>query len=301
MISEKLKEAYRSVSQRLCPRGFQVGPYKEISYGIQFSVSAEEKKGLIRLYDGKKGLKRDLSQMKDPEFARQIERLLSGENCGSEDLPAKGEQEIMAGSDESGKGDFFGPLVVSSVYLPSMDVLQELVALGIKDSKAVSANNISLLSKEIRKLCPFATAVLRNKQYNDTYPLFQNLNTMLGEIHAKTALKLLEETHADSILFDQFGRSDTIKNAFHKIAPDCPVHIFQRPKAESHPAVAAASIVARDTFVREMKKMEEQFQMEFPLGAGQGVIEAGKVFIEKYGKDRLREVAKLHFKTAESL
>jgi len=205
----------------------------------------------------------------------------------------------LIGTDESGKGDYFGPIVIAGVYVNS-SIASELRKIGVQDSKKLSDAQIILLAQKIKKICPFYSVVsIGNEKYNELYEKMKNLNTILGWGHARAIENVLEKVECKDALSDQFGDQKIIESALLKKGKT--IRLRQRPKAEENIAVAAASILARNEFILKLEKMSTDYKLTFPKGASSQVIAAAKVFIEKYNKDELEKVAKLHFKTTGQL
>ncbi|WP_213357946.1 ribonuclease HIII [Chlamydiifrater phoenicopteri] len=200
------------------------------------------------------------------------------------------------GSDESGKGDFFGPLCIATVYAPNEDVLTKLHQTTIKDSKTLKDSEIRKLAKHIKSLCFYDVMVLFPETYNRLYERFKNLNVLLAWAHASLIAKLapdpLDEVFA---IVDQFASSKGLLE--NMVQRRSAIPLIQRTKAESDIVVAAASILARDAFVAAMEKLENTYQIQLPKGAGVAAKNTGtKIFREK-GADTLSKLAKVHFKT----
>ncbi|MCD6491831.1 MAG: ribonuclease HIII, partial [Candidatus Korarchaeota archaeon] len=205
----------------------------------------------------------------------------------------------IIGTDESGKGDFFGPLVIAGVYADSEKTLQKLSELGVRDSKKLSDNQILKLAKEIRKICKYDIVVISPLRYNELYDKMNNLNKLLAWGHARVIENLLSVTNCEYVVSDQFGDEFFIKEALMERGKG--VILEQRPKAEENIVVAAASIIARDKFLQELKKLSRRYSIRFPKGSSKNVIHVAKKFISLYGVERLKEVAKVHFRTMEEL
>src|SRR5574344_1282518 len=201
------------------------------------------------------------------------------------------------GTDESGKGDFFGPLVVAGV-LVTEQTKKLFINLGIKDSKKLTDEKILKLSNGIKKNAPFSIVTINNEKYNELYAKFKNLNKLLAWGHARIIENLLEKNpNCNNVICDQFGNENLIQNALLDKGKN--IHLFQQTKAEEDIAVAAASVIARAEFVLKIQSLQRKYAIEFPKGASQKVIEIAKEYAKKYGKQRLNEVSKLHFKTFE--
>ena len=198
------------------------------------------------------------------------------------------------GVDESGKGDFFGPLCIAGVLVDEKS--EKLFAdLGIKDSKKISDKKIIELEKSIRANAVHSIVAISNGRYNELYANIKNLNRLLAWGHARVIENICENNACDYALSDKFGDESLIKSALMKNGRN--IELKQMVRAESDIAVAAASILARATYVRKMAEMENVYGIKFPKGCASQVKDAAKEFISKYGKDRLKEVCKTHFKT----
>ncbi len=198
------------------------------------------------------------------------------------------------GTDESGKGDFFGPLVIAGVLVDekSAEYFKEL---GIKDSKKLSDKKMLMLAGEIKKTAPHSIIAISNTKYNELYANIKNLNKLLAWGHARAIENVLERNHCEYALSDKFGDESLIQSALMKNGRT--IRLEQMCKAESDIAVAAASVLARATFVKKMQAMEETYGLKFQKGCSGLVKNVASEFISKYGKERLKEVCKAHFKT----
>jgi ribonuclease HIII len=205
--------------------------------------------------------------------------------------------ELHAGCDESGKGDLFGPLVTACVIADG-DMVRQWIQLGVADSKKLTDSSILKLDKEIRKTkgVVFKTAFARMPKYNELYCKFdKNLNKLLAWYHGKSLIGALDERPAPWGLLDQFTKQKLV-DAYVKDRKD--FRLVSRTKAESDPVVAAASIVARAVYVREMKRLSVEAGETLVKGAGGKVLAQAKKIVSEKGADTLRQFAKMHFKTA---
>ncbi len=198
------------------------------------------------------------------------------------------------GTDESGKGDFFGPLVIAGVLVDenSAKIFKDL---GIRDSKTITDKRILEFATQIQKHAKFSVIAIGNPKYNELYKKFGNLNKLLAWGHAKVIENILEKNNCEYALSDKFGDESLIKNALQTKGKG--IRLEQMVRAESDIAVAAASVLARATFVQKMKQMEYAFGCDFPKGCNNIVKDAAAKFIQKHGNERLIEVCKAHFKT----
>jgi ribonuclease HIII len=198
------------------------------------------------------------------------------------------------GTDESGKGDFFGPLVVAGVLINEENA-EIFKKIGVKDSKTLKDKQILEISYEIKKYAVNSVVVIGNEKYNELYVKFMNLNKLLAWGHARVMENILEKEHCEYALSDKFGDEKLILNAL--MARGQKINLEQRVRAESDIAVAAASILARATFVQHILDLQSFYGCKFPKGCNEGVKDAARVFIKQFGKARLKEVCKAHFKT----
>jgi ribonuclease HIII len=215
--------------------------------------------------------------------------------------------ELLApriGVDESGKGDFFGPLCIAGVYV-NENVVKTWQGAGIRDSKNISSDKkIAELAEKIRKTpsCVVNTVTIGNEAYNRLYAKMKNVNAILAWGHARVIENLMGRRHQMNpkpvkAISDQFASSkDVVAKALMSLGRE--IELVQRHRAEEDLAVAAASILARDGFVKGLVKLEKQFNLELPKGASSAVDEVATKFVTEQGADNLAKVAKLHFRTA---
>ena len=208
------------------------------------------------------------------------------------------------GVDESGKGDFFGPLCIAGVYVNEA-VIAAWKEVGIRDSKNISSDKkIHELAEVIRQTpgCVVDTVTIGNEAYNRLYTKMKSVNAMLAWGHARVIENLMGKRYQMNpppvrAISDQFAASKSvIEKAL--MSEGRQIELVQRHKAEEDIAVAAASILARDEFVKGLARLEQQFQMKFPKGAGELVDQAAKEFVETRGAEELARVSKTHFRTA---
>ena len=208
------------------------------------------------------------------------------------------------GVDESGKGDFFGPLCVAGVYA-NEQVIRSWQQQGIKDSKQIGSDRrIAELAKVIRQTpgCVYTVVPIGNPAYNRLYHSVGNVNSILAWGHARVIENLLGQRGRMvpppvRAISDQFASNqETVARALMTLGRQ--IELIQRHKAEEDLAVAAASILARDEFVTRLVRLSKQYDLEFPKGASAAVDAAAKEFITRHGSEALSQVAKMHFRTA---
>ena len=203
------------------------------------------------------------------------------------------------GIDESGKGDYFGPLVIAAVFVDAT-TQGELRLMEVRDSKKLSDGRVLEMAPDIKTICPHSVIAIGPQKYNELYAKIKNLNRLLAWGHAKVLETLLERgITCERVISDQFGDERLILNALQEKGRK--IGLEQRPKAESDLAVAAASILARAEFLIRLKRLSSEVGTTLPKGASPAVELAAKMVIKKHGQDRLGSVAKLHFKTTKAV
>ena len=221
---------------------------------------------------------------------------------GYEEEPAEEAVDPHGGVDESGKGDFFGPLCIAGVYADEVTG-PKLRAIGCCDSKLIkSSKKIMELSAGIREIAGngWTAVVIGPESYNRLYAKFGNMNRLLAWGHARVIENLLEKVPAcPRMLSDKFADERLIRRAL--LTRGREIRLDQRTKAESDVAVAAASILSREQFLRGMAKLEAEFGIELPRGAGPQVKAAGRSLMERFGASVFERCAKTHFKTWNEL
>jgi len=203
------------------------------------------------------------------------------------------EDKVVLGIDESGKGDFFGPLVVAGVLADSC-AFKKLAEIGARDSKKLSDNRIKELARYIRENMPYSVVLIGPEKYNQLYERIRNLNRLLAWGHSRVIENVAEKNHIDLAISDKFSKGDRLGQALMSRGKE--IKLIQEVRAEANLPVAAASIVARDAFVEHMKKLSEQYGCQLPLGAGTPVDKVARELVAKHGADILDKISKVHFK-----
>lgn len=206
------------------------------------------------------------------------------------------------GIDESGKGDFFGPLVIAGAYVDAA-VARKLLDAGVQDSKRIGSDaRIYALARTIRETPGIALSVVEISpaKYNELYEKIGNLNRLLAWGHARAIENLLEKRpDCPRALSDQFADPVLIERAL--MAKGRAIKLEQRTKAESDLAVAAASIIARERFIDWLDRAGKRHGAKLHRGVSAQVKETARALVEKQGPGILREIGKMHFKTAQEV
>jgi len=202
------------------------------------------------------------------------------------------------GIDESGKGDFFGPLVVAGVYVDTQEKMRQLKEIGVKDSKDINDKKIKVIANRIKSICDHEVIAISPRRYNELWETMVNLNEVLAWSHAESIEKLLgRNPSCDMAISDQFAGKEILLNRLKEKGKK--IELLQRPKAEENIAVASASILARDKFIDSLNIMEKTYRQNFSKGANNKVVSEGIQFLKRGGL--LRDVAKTHFKTTKKI
>lgn len=206
------------------------------------------------------------------------------------------------GSDEVGTGDYFGPIVVTSCYV-SKDDIEFVESLGIKDSKKLDDEKILKIAPELIKKIKYKSLIMTNSEYNTKYSASYNINKIKAIMHNKVLWRMVNEEHPkyDYIIVDEFAREQRYYE-YLSGNPAIQRDITFITKAEDkNLAVASASVISRYIFLKEFDKISDSLHIPLPKGAGKEVDEIGKEVVETYGKDILKEIAKINFKNTERI
>jgi len=201
--------------------------------------------------------------------------------------------ENILGIDESGKGDFFGPLVIAGVLVDRESVFR-LSEMGIRDSKKITDRKISQLANWIMENFNYSVVVIGPEKYNDLYKKIGNLNKLLAWGHSRVIENMAEKHAIDLAVSDKFGKTDLIERALMKNGRDILLH--QIVRGEAIIPVAAASILARARFVEYLNRMARQYGLDIVKGASNLVDNAAAKLVKKHGPEILLKTAKVHFK-----
>ena len=202
------------------------------------------------------------------------------------------------GTDESGKGDYFGPLVIAGVFIldEQEPVLREL---GVRDSKTFSDNRVREMAEIIKKGYKHSVVAIGPERYNELYANLRNLNRILAWGHSRVIENILGEVPCRLAITDQFGDRLYVQNALMKKGKT--IELIQKTKAEEDMAVAAASILARAEFLKRLYFLSQDVGIDLPKGSSPLAEEAGVKLVKTHGLEILDKVAKKHFKLTERI
>lgn len=278
----------------LSAQGLKLTEIQRQNYHYEFLVTREKEKIKLQVYFGKKGVKTVLQGDQSSKLYKELYKKFNSDlfPIDSEQLA---EPSCYIGTDESGKGDYFGPLVIAGVVVDESN-FQFLKSIGVKDSKELSDSAIKKISSEIRSNheIKFNVISIYPKKYNELYNRVGNVNRILGWGHAKVIENLLEKHKVEEAISDKFGDEKYIYTSLQERGKNITLH--QVTKAERYTAVAAASILARDKFNSWFKHEKEKLGFELPKGASENSETAAKKLISKLGDHSPKDFVKLHFK-----
>lgn len=274
---------------------------------------ADEEDTVVTLYESGSMVFQGISADIDANMWKELERHLNpGKEIKEKDKKEKKETKenpldkklynaTTIGSDEVGTGDFFGPIVVTSSYVTKDDIpfLEEL---GVKDSKKLTDDKILDIVPKIIKRIPYKSFILNNKDYNKFYGQNMNMNKIKAILHNKVLIELAKEyKNTDYIVVDQFAEKFVYYNYLKEAKEVCRNITFTTKAEDKCLSVACASLISRFIFIKEFDKLGKSIDIFLPKGAGTTVDEVAKTIKDKYGIDKLYELAKMNFKNAEKL
>lgn len=276
---------------------------------------ADEADTVVTLYNSGKAVFQGISADIDAKMWKEMERHLNPtkkiEITNSEDKKKK--EKVMEtinpkiynsntiGSDEVGTGDYFGPIVVTATYVTKENI-PFLEQLGVKDSKKLTDDKILEIVPLIIKKIPYECIILSNKEYNENYKDDMNMNKVKAILHNKVLFKMKQKfnDNIDYIVVDQFAKPYVYYNYLKNT--NCVRNITFMTKAEDKClSVACASLISRFVFLKEFDKLGEKLGVFLIKGASDKVDELGLKIINKYGFDKLKDIAKLNFKNTEKI
>ncbi|WP_041083001.1 ribonuclease HIII [Thermotoga profunda] len=291
------------IKQKIQQSGLKIESEKIIQNGIQFRI---KNCGHLRIYWRKDGQTTiDLSQIKSSclqklndilnkldERIFEMQDDLEIQKKVLDNLPDDPKMILPAiGSDESGKGDIFGPLVVAAVYIGKVEY--DNFGKKLKDSKLLSDKKISDLANRIKSSCEYSIAIVEPKDLVNV----ENMNELLEDLHAHCIRNVLTKKKSFIAIYDDFGAKGLKEKL--EICDDLTVLGFK--KAEVNPAVAAASIIARAEFLSWIDNVSRQYDVKIPLGAGQRATEFAMNFLKNHGLKELERIAKMNFSNVRNL
>lgn len=277
---------------------FKCSEIEEKQYNYEFLAIRNNIKNKILVYFGKKGVRKIIQGNSNTNEYAELNGLVTGNielNFSKDDKVIDTE---YIGTDETGKGDYFGPLVIAGFYINEGN--SDFIAyLGVKDSKLLTDPQINNIAQQIISKYPtsYSSIVLEPEKYNELYNKFLNVNKLLNWGHSKVVENMLSNHSTSTVITDQFSKNPLEISKSKKYSN---VNFHQMTQAEKYLGVAAASIIARYKMNMWFEKIEnEGFRIK--KGASANVEFAAKSILEKHGKQVLERLVKLHFKTTNKI
>lgn len=261
---------------------------------------ADEEDTVITLYESGKVMFQGTSADVDATMWKEID--------GQETKVEAKEQDKKyyycnsVGSDEVGTGDYFGPIVVTATFVPKEEI-PFLESLGIRDSKKIDDEKIKKIAPQIAKKIKYRSIILNNSEYNEKYSKDINMNKIKSILHNKVLYQLIEEEkpNYDYIIIDEFAR----ERRYYEYIKDSSVIqrgiTFMTKAEDKNLAVACGSVISRYIFLKEFDKLSDSLHIPLPKGAGSMVDTIGEEVVQKYGQEKLKEIAKLNFKNTQRI
>lgn len=285
-IKEKMIEYYKDKRRN-----------KKIPYVV---FQAEDEDTVITMYESGKVMFQGTSADVDASMWGVALEQTKEKKENSKDNPYHNCSSV--GSDEVGTGDYFGPIVVTASYVTKDDV-EFLDKLGVGDSKKITDEKIKKIAPEIAKRIKYRSIILSNSEYNDKYTKDVNMNKIKSIMHNKVLYQLIEEEKPkyDYIIVDEFARSQRYYGYLNDVKNIQRGITFMTKAEDKNLAVAASSIISRYIFLKEFDKLSDSIHIPLVKGAGREVDKVGEEIVEKFGEDKLKEIAKLNFKNTERI
>ncbi len=295
----------------LSPSKFIVSEYREIPRGVQFFVQKDGWSGSIKIYQHEdSNVKIDFSQLDKSRHSTLIKSLAEAKKNSPPKKPknpASADRQILPaiGCDLTGKADYFGSLVIAAVYI-DRQIAVKLSMAGVQDIRNISDTKIEVIARKIREICQDKCVVVEisppeyNQLYNQLEIEKRSLNDLLLGAYARSIDELLAKVRCETAIVDKLVNENLLLEHLQTKGREIKV-IQDRQKTESHLAISAASILAKDRSIVNLRKLGKHYQVELPKGSAKAVITAAKQLVATHGIEVLGEVAKLHFKTTKEL
>jgi len=296
----KASKEIENLSNKLTKLGFSISAPDKKLYNYEVIVNNNKEQAKLLVYFGKKGIKYVIQANPELKISRELNNIVFGQTLFESNQKGEIKFTEYIGTDESGKGDYFGPLVIAAVYIDGKTTLK-LEDAGVKDSKLISDSNIKILEFKIKKIIGdnFEIIQINPEKYNKLYESFKNLNKIMGWAHSKAIENLLQKINCTNVISDKFGNEKLIKDELKKKNID--LNLYQTPKAERYTAVAAASILARAKVVDWFNIRSREVGFQIPKGGGASVNTSAKRVLHQFDDNYLMKMIKFHFKNSQSI
>ena len=266
---------------------------KQIPYVL---LQADDNDTVITMYTSGKVMFHGVSADVDAMMWQEMMGVSKEEKKKKEEQNQKYHDCNSVGSDEVGTGDYFGPIVVTASYVTRGDV-KFLEELGVCDSKKINDEKILKIAPQIAKRVKYRSLILSNLEYNTKYTKDINMNKIKSIMHNKVLYQLVheEQPEYDYIIVDEFAREARYYGYLTGISNVQRDITFMTKAEDKNLAVACSSIISRYIFLKEFDKLSDSLGIPLVKGAGSEVDKIGEEVVEKYGEEKLKEIAKLNF------
>ncbi|MEN8193302.1 MAG: ribonuclease HIII [Bacteroidota bacterium] len=295
-IKDSAQKQIEAIHKEVQILGLKVSSIQEKKYNFEFLISSAQDQVKVQVYFGKKGVKIILQGNKESLLYKEIHPVIFNQHSFEFSKTEGNEPDEYIGSDESGKGDVFGPLVVGAFYLNKKNK-KVLSSLGVRDSKELSDTQIDGIAKIIEKELKddYEIVIINPEKYNELYSKWKNLNSMLTWAHSTAINNLLKRKDCKEVISDKFSNQSLMIELNMNSEK---VNVLQIHKAEKYLGVAAASIIARSK-LNNWFRIKKSQGMNLPKGASQDVNNFLINFVPTANK--INKLAKLHFKNIKTL
>ena len=299
-FQQKALKQIEFLTQKLMKAGFSVSLPDKKLYNYEVIVNSNKEQAKLLVYFGKKGIKNVIQANPESNLSKELNTIVFGETLFESVQKNEIKFDEYIGTDESGKGDYFGPLVVAAVYVDEKTTL-ELEEAGVKDSKLITDYNIKIIESKIKKIIgdKFEIIQINPEKYNKLYESFNNLNKIMGWAHSKAIENLIEKINCPNVISDKFGNEKLIKDELKK--KNINLNLYQTPRAERYTAVAAASILARGKVLDWFNIKSREVGFQIPKGGGALVNDAANRILNQFDDNYLKKMIKFHFKNSQSI
>ena len=266
---------------------------KQIPYVL---LQADDNDTVITMYTSGKVMFQGVSADVDAMMWQEMMGVSKEEKKKKEEQNQKYHDCNSVGSDEVGTGDYFGPIVVTASYVTRGDV-KFLEELGVCDSKKINDEKILKIAPQIAKRVKYRSLILSNLEYNTKYTKDINMNKIKSIMLNKVLYQLVheEQPEYDYIIVDEFAREARYYGYLTGISDVQRDITFMTKAEDKNLAVACSSIISRYIFLKEFDKLSDSLGIPLVKGAGSEVDKIGEEVVEKYGEEKLKEIAKLNF------
>lgn len=296
-MKEKAIDIINKIRIQIEGNNLAAGDIDEKQYNFEFPVKGFGQQVKVQVYFGKKGIRKVVQGNNQTELYKKVFSIVNEQQVLAFNNKVE-EYDEYIGSDETGKGNVFGPLVVTAFYV-NPEIKSELAVLDVRDSKDLSDYRINTIATELEKKFEkyFSTILISPEKYNELQKEFKNINKLLNWAHGKAISNVLQYNKCNNVIIDKFSKETVSNSEIDKLQN---LSIDYVEKAEKYLAVAAASIIARYRmnmwFLSQKKK-----GIELPKGANDQVENSIKLLKRSGGKKNVGKYAKLHFKNVQKL